>query len=37
MNSHEMSLMKANVVNDLQKYHREAWELVWKYQHDFVY
>ena len=37
MNSHEMSQMKANVVNDLQKYHREAWELVRKYQHDFVY
>ena len=37
MNSQEMSQMKANVVYDLQKYHREAWELVRKYQQDFVY
>lgn len=36
-NSQEMNQMKTNVVYDLQKYHREAWEMVRKYQHDFVY
>jgi len=37
INSQEMSQMKTNIVYDLQKYHREAWEMVRKYQHDFVY
>lgn len=36
-NSQELSQMKANVVYDLQKYHREAWEMVRKYQYDFVF
>jgi AcrR family transcriptional regulator len=36
-NSQEVSQMKTNVVYDLQKYHREAWEVVRKYQQDFVY
>jgi TetR/AcrR family transcriptional regulator, cholesterol catabolism regulator len=37
INSQEMSQMKTNVVYDLQKYHREAWEMLHKYQQDFVY
>jgi hypothetical protein len=37
LNSQEMSQMKTNVVYDLQKYHREAWEMVRKYQYDFVF
>ncbi|HZV43999.1 MAG TPA: TetR/AcrR family transcriptional regulator [Saprospiraceae bacterium] len=37
LNSQEMSQMKTNVVYDLQKYHREAWEMLRKYQQDFVF
>jgi AcrR family transcriptional regulator len=37
LNSNEMSQMKTNLVYDLQKYHREAWEMVRKFQHDFVF
>lgn len=36
-NSHEMAQMKTNIVNDLQKYHHDAWELIRKFQYDFVY
>ena len=36
-NTQEMSQMKTNIVYDLQKYHREAWELMRKFQHDFVF
>ncbi len=32
-----MQLMKANVVYDLQKYHREAWEKLREYQQGFLY
>jgi len=37
MNSQEMNQMKTNVVYDLQKYHPKAWEMLRKFQHDFVY
>lgn len=36
-NSQEMSQMKTNIVNDLQKYHRQGWELVHKFHFDFVF
>jgi TetR/AcrR family transcriptional regulator, cholesterol catabolism regulator len=36
-NSQEMSQMKTNVVNDLQKYHREGWLLIRNFHYDFVY
>ncbi|MCS7036541.1 MAG: TetR/AcrR family transcriptional regulator [Saprospiraceae bacterium] len=32
-----MQLMKANVVYDLQKYHRETWEKLRDYQKGFLY
>lgn len=36
-NSQEMAQMKTNIVYDLQKYHRQAWEMIRKFQYDFVY
>jgi AcrR family transcriptional regulator len=36
-NSQEMSQMKTNIINDLQKYHRPAWELIQKFHYDFVF
>jgi len=36
-NSQEMAQMKTNVVNDLQKYHRQAWDLVQKFHFEFVF
>jgi AcrR family transcriptional regulator len=36
-NSQEMAQMKTNIVNDLQKYHRQAWELVQKFHFEFVF
>ncbi|MDZ4747699.1 MAG: TetR/AcrR family transcriptional regulator [Saprospiraceae bacterium] len=36
-NSQEMAQMKTNIINDLQKYHRPAWELLQKFHYDFVY
>jgi len=36
-NSQEMAQMKTNVVNDLQKYHREGWLLIRNFHFDFVY
>lgn len=36
-NSQELAQMKTNIVYDLQKYHREAWEMMRKFQHDFVF
>lgn len=35
-NSKQLSAMKANVLYDLQKYHREGWLLVQNFQYDFV-
>lgn len=32
----EISQVKSNVVNDLQKYHHEAWELMRQFQYDFT-
>jgi AcrR family transcriptional regulator len=32
-----MQMMKANVLYDLQKYHREAWERLREYQRGFLY
>ncbi len=29
--------MKSNIVHDLQKYHRDAWELMSEYQRGFLY
>jgi TetR/AcrR family transcriptional regulator, cholesterol catabolism regulator len=36
-NSQEMSQMKTNVVNDLQKYHREGWLLIRNFHYEFVF
>lgn len=36
-NSSELAQMKTNIVNDLQKYHRKAWELMYRFQYDFVF
>ena len=36
-NSQEMAQMKTNVINDLQKYHREGWLLIKNFHYDFVY
>ncbi len=36
-NSQEMAQMKHNIINDLQKYHREAWELIQKFHFEFVF
>ena len=36
-NSQELAQMKTNIVYDLQKYHREAWEMMRKFQYDFVF
>ena len=36
-NTQQMSQMKANVIHDLQKYHRDAWEMMSEYQKGFLY
>ena len=36
-NSQELAQMKANIVYDLQKYHRESWEMMRNFQYDFVF
>ncbi len=36
-NSQQMEQMKANIVYDLQKYHRDAWELMHEFQQGFLY
>ena len=35
-NSQELAQMKANIINDLQKYHREAWLMIQRFHHEFV-
>jgi AcrR family transcriptional regulator len=36
-NSQEFAQMKANVLYDLQKYHRTAWKLIRDFQYDFIH
>lgn len=36
-NSQELSQMKTNVIHDLQKYHREGWEMIRNFHYDFVF
>lgn len=36
-NSQQMAQMKANIVYDLQKYHRDAWEMMSDFQRGFLY
>ncbi len=36
-NSQQLQQMKANVVYDLQKYHRDAWEKIQAFQRGFLY
>ena len=36
-NSQELTQMKTNVINDLQKYHHQAWALIRQFQYDFVF
>jgi len=36
-NAQQFQQMKANIVYDLQKYHREAWEKVQDFQRGFLY
>ena len=35
-NAQELSQMKTNVVNDLQKYHHDAWTMLQKFHYEFV-
>ncbi|MEO5906003.1 MAG: TetR/AcrR family transcriptional regulator [Saprospiraceae bacterium] len=35
-NSRELAQMKANIINDLQKYHRETWLMIQRFHHEFV-
>ncbi|HZV68069.1 MAG TPA: TetR/AcrR family transcriptional regulator [Saprospiraceae bacterium] len=35
-NSQELGQMKTNIINDLQKYHRDAWLMIRNFQHEFV-
>src|SRR4030095_1538700 len=35
-NSQELSQMKTNILNDLQKYHRDAWLMIRNFHYDFV-
>ena len=35
-NSHELAQMKTNIINDLQKYHRDAWIMIRDFHYDFV-
>jgi TetR/AcrR family transcriptional regulator, cholesterol catabolism regulator len=36
-NSTQLQQMKANIVYDLQKYHRDAWNMMQEYQQGFLY
>jgi AcrR family transcriptional regulator len=36
-NSQEFARMKANVLYDLQKYHRDAWMMIRNFQYEFIY
>jgi len=36
-NTQQMAQMKANIVHDLQKYHRDAWEMMSEFQRGFLY
>jgi AcrR family transcriptional regulator len=36
-NSQQLQQMKANIVFDLQKYHRDGWEKIQHFQRDFLY
>lgn len=36
-NSQALAQIKTNVINDLQKYHREGWEMIRNYHYDFVF
>jgi len=36
-NSQQLQQMKANIVYDLQKYHRDAWEKIREFQRGFLY
>ena len=33
----QLKQMKANIIHDLQRYHREAWEKISEYQRGFLY
>ncbi|MEP6647318.1 MAG: hypothetical protein ABJC12_09510, partial [Saprospiraceae bacterium] len=35
-NSQELAQMKTNIINDLQKYHRDGWLLIRNFQREFV-
>lgn len=37
MNSQQLRQMKTNIVHDLQRYHRNAWEIVMEHQRGFMY
>ena len=36
-NAQQLQQMKTNIVYDLQKYHRDAWEMMRDFQQDFLY
>ncbi len=35
-NSREFARMRSNIIYELQKYHPEAWQLIQRFQHDFM-
>lgn len=35
-NAQELGKMKTNIINDLQKYHHEAWIMIRKFHNEFV-
>jgi len=35
-NSQELTQMKTNIINDLQKYHHDAWAMIRNFHYDFV-
>ena len=36
-NAQDLQQMKANIVYDLQRYHRDAWEKIQEFQREFLY
>ncbi len=37
MNTQQLAQMKSNIVYDLQRYHRDAWDIVAQYRSGFMY
>ncbi len=37
MNTQQLAQMKSNIIYDLQRYHRDAWDIVSNYRSSFMY